>query len=173
MERQKSVNGTSTIFDFSSWIMYGQWDAANPQSTYRQPRCGNNTIYDITSASYNWAPIDNVSDGYKFPAHFRVRFQPGTKPFQQVSTQNPLLKSQHFLLQLSIWVLIVSQHDQYVACAVPVALSPHGFRFAIRHVFVGSRSKTTQFRLTSPMISQLFNKYLSDCKFDWRRSKRG
>ena len=44
----------------------------------------------------------SVSNGSKFPGRFRVRFQPGTEPLQRVSTQNPLLKSQHFLLQLSI-----------------------------------------------------------------------
>jgi len=36
-ERHPSVNGASTIFDLASWIIQGQWDAAYPQSTYRQP----------------------------------------------------------------------------------------------------------------------------------------
>ena len=48
------------------------------------------------------SPAPSVSNGSKFPGRFRVRFQPGTEPLQRVSTQNPLLKSQHFLLQLSI-----------------------------------------------------------------------
>jgi len=39
-------------------------------------------------------------------------------------------------LQLSFWALIVSRHDQYVDCAVLVALSPHTFRIAIRPIFV-------------------------------------
>jgi hypothetical protein len=44
----------------------------------------------------------SVSNGSKFPGQFRVRFQLGTEPLQWVATQNLLLKSQHFLLQLSI-----------------------------------------------------------------------
>jgi len=93
------------------------------------------------------SPGSNVSNRSKFPGQFRVQFQPGTELLQQVSTYNPLVKSQHFLLQWSIWVLIVSQHDEYVDCAVSVALSPPAFRFAIRQVFVESRSKTHQFGL--------------------------
>jgi len=31
-----SVNGVSMIFDLASWILYGQGNAANPQSTYWQ-----------------------------------------------------------------------------------------------------------------------------------------
>jgi len=38
--------------------------------------------------------------------------------------------------QISIWVLIVLWHDQYVDCAVLLALSPPVFRFAIRLTFV-------------------------------------
>jgi len=110
----------------------------------------------------------SVSNGSKFPGRFRVRFQPGTEPLQRVSIQNPLLKSQHFLLRLSIWVLIVSQHEQYVDCAVLVAPLPPAFRFAIRQVLVESRSKTRQFRWNSAFISQPLNEYQSD-----RKSARG
>jgi hypothetical protein len=42
----------------------------------------------------------------------------------------------HHLLQLSIWVLIVSWHAQYVDYAALVALPPPAFRFAIRLIFV-------------------------------------
>ena len=51
-----SVNRVSKMFDHASLIIYGQWNAANPQSTYQQPFCGKNTTYDIASASYNFAP---------------------------------------------------------------------------------------------------------------------
>ena len=44
----------------------------------------------------------SVSNGSKFPGQFWVRFQPGTEPLQRVPTQQPLLKRQHFLLQLNI-----------------------------------------------------------------------
>jgi len=91
-------------------------------------------------------PRDSVSDGSKCPGRFPVGFQPGTELLQQVSKQNLLLKRQYFLLQLTIWVLIVSQHDQYVDCAILVALSSPSLRFAIRQVLVGSQLKTHQFR---------------------------
>jgi len=111
----------------------------------------------------------SVSNRSKFPGRFRIRFQRGTEPLQWVSTQNPLLKSQHFLLQVSNSVLIVSQHDQYVDCAVLVALSPPGFRFAIQQVFIESRSKTRQFHLNSAFISQPLNEYQSDRKSETGR----
>jgi len=36
-QHPRSVNGASTIFEPASWILYGCWNAANPQSTHRQP----------------------------------------------------------------------------------------------------------------------------------------
>ena len=113
----------------------------------------------------------SASNESKFPAWFRVRFQPGTEPLQRVSTHNPLLKCQHFLLQLSIWVLIVSQQEQYVNCPDLVAPSPPAFRFAIRQVFVESRSKTRQFRFNSPFNLQPLNEYQSDRKSESGRWK--
>jgi len=52
-----------------------------------------------------------------------------------------------------------------------VAPSPPAFRFAIRQVFVESRSKTRQFRLNSAFISQPLNEYQSDRKFESGRWK--
>jgi len=57
-EHQRSNSVASTIFDLSSWIIQGQWDEANPQSTYWHPVCCKNTVYDITSAFHNWAPTE-------------------------------------------------------------------------------------------------------------------
>jgi len=48
----------------------------------------------------------------------------------------PTLRFQHLWLQLSIWVVIVSWHDQYVDCAVLTALSLPAFRSAIGLIFV-------------------------------------
>jgi len=73
--------------------------------------------------------------------------------------QKPGISSSPFCLQLSIWVLIVSQHDQYVACAVLVALSPPAFRIGIRQVFVESWTNTRQYRLQSAIISPPLNEY--------------
>jgi hypothetical protein len=108
--------------------------------------------------------VYSVSNGSKLPGQFRVRFEHGTEQLHRVSTHNPFLKSQHFLLELSISVLIISQHDQYVDCVGLVDLSPPGFRFAIRQVFVDSRSKTRQFCSNSAFISQPLNEYQSDRK---------
>jgi hypothetical protein len=47
------------------------------------------------------APERSVTNGSKCPVRIRVRFQLGTGHLQRVFTQNLLLKSKHFLLQLS------------------------------------------------------------------------
>jgi len=56
--------------------------------------------------------------------------------------QKPNISTQKLWLQLSIWVLIVSWHDQYVDCAVLTAVSPPTFRFLIRPLVLKSLSKT-------------------------------
>ena len=48
-----------------------------------------------------------------------------------------ILRFLQLSLQLSIWVLIVSWHDQYVHCAGLVAVSHPAFGCAIRLIFVG------------------------------------
>jgi len=55
--------------------------------------------------------IDSVTNGSKMLGWFRVQFRSGIGLLQGASTQNLLFKSQHFLFQLSIGVLIVSQHN--------------------------------------------------------------
>jgi hypothetical protein len=62
--------------------------------------------------------VVSVSNGFKFPVKFQVRFQTRTRPLQRVSTQTPCLKSYHVLLHLSIGVHIVSRHNLYVKYAV-------------------------------------------------------
>jgi hypothetical protein len=56
----------------------------------------------INSADALKVSTASVSNGSKFLVWFRVRFRPRTGPLQRVLTQNPLLKSEHLLLQLSI-----------------------------------------------------------------------
>jgi len=51
-------------------------------------------------------------------------------------TAVPFLRFLHHSLQLNIWVLIASWHDQYVDCAVLAALSPPAVRFAIGPILV-------------------------------------
>jgi len=139
------------------------WSKVDTKNSIHRVQHSLSTVYRIYSIIPR-STVASVSNGSKIAGRFRVRFYPGTEQLQRVSTQNPLLKSQHFLLQLSIWVLIVSQHVQYVDCAVLVAVSPPAFRFAIRQVFVESRSKTRQFRLNSAFISLPLNEYQSDRK---------
>jgi hypothetical protein len=83
--------------------------------------------------------------------------------------QKPGISCSEVWLQLSIWVLIVSQHDQYIDCAVLVTLSPPAFRFAIQQVFGESWSNTHQFHLIPGITSQPLNKYQSDYKFECSR----
>jgi hypothetical protein len=87
--------------------------------------------------------------------------------------QKPSISSSQVWLQLSIWVLIVSWHEQYVDCAVLAGLSPPDVRFAIRLVFVESLSKTRQLRAKYRLISQRFNECWSYRKSDsgrWQSS---
>jgi len=101
--------------------------------------------------------IPSVSNGSKIPVQCRVRFQPGTGPLQRVSTQNPLLKSQHFLLQLSIGVLIVSRHNLYVKYAVWFLLSSPVLRVAIGSIVVETRWKPGHCDVIFGLISQRLN----------------
>jgi len=43
-ERQRSVTGTSTIFDLASLMLYGRWNAANPPSTHWQRSSANRPV---------------------------------------------------------------------------------------------------------------------------------
>jgi len=61
--------------------------------------------------------------------------------------QKPGISTSQVWLQLSIWVRIVSWHDQYVNCAFSCALSHPTFRIAIWPILVESQSKPRKFRL--------------------------
>jgi len=127
----------------------------------------------------------SISIGSKFPGRFRVRFHlkpdcgnrsyhtknPDHLQMGRFYHQKPSISSSQFWLQLSIWVLIVSWHDQYVDCAVLAALSPPPPRIAIGPIFVGSLSKTRQFRVKYRVMSQGLNEYWSDRKSESRRWK--
>jgi len=118
-------------------------------------------------------PITSVNNRSKFPVRFRVRFRPGTGPLQRVSTQNPLLKSQHFLLQLSIWVLIISWHNLYMKYALWCPLSSPVLRFPIGPIVIESRWKPGPFGEIFGLISQRLNEYWSDRKSEngrWNRA---
>jgi hypothetical protein len=116
--------------------------------------------------------VPSVSNGSKVPVWFRVRVWPGTRPLQRVSTQNSLLKSQHFLLQSSIGVLIVSWHNLYVKYAVWCPLSFPVLRFAIGPILVESRWKPGHFGMYFGLISRRLNEYWSDRKSENGRRNR-
>jgi hypothetical protein len=80
----------------------------------------------------------SVSNRSKFPGRFLVQFWPGTRLLQRVSIQNLLFESQHFFLQLTIGVLIVSRHNLYLEYPVWCPLSSPVLRFAIRPIVVES-----------------------------------
>ena len=48
-------------------------------------------------------------------------------------------------LKVSIWVLIVSRHDQYVDCTILEAHSPPAYEFAMRLIFVASLCNHAKF----------------------------
>ena len=86
------------------------------------------------------------------------------KPFEMgwIYQQQPGICSKQFQFQFSIWVLIISQHDQWVDCAVLATLSPPTLRFAIGPIFVESLSKSHEFRFLFGLISHWLNQYQSD-----------
>jgi len=67
--------------------------------------------------------------------------------------QKPGISSWQFWLQLSISVLIISWHDQYIDCVLLAALSPPAVRLAIGPMIVESLSKTREFRIKYGVIS--------------------
>jgi len=122
---------------------------------------------------YLLSVVCSVSNGSKCPVRVRLRFRPGTGPLPRVSTQNPLLKSQHFLLQLSIWVLIVSWHNLYVKYAVWCPLSSPVLRFTIGPIVIESRWKPGHFGVIFGLISKRLNEYWSNRKSEsgrWNRA---
>jgi hypothetical protein len=87
----------------------------------------------------------------------------------QFSHQSPSIEISQFWLQLSIGVLIVSQHVQYVDHAVGAALSPPIAKFLIVPIFVESRKMTRQFRIKYLVTSQQLKEYWSYRKSEsWR-----
>jgi len=76
-------------------------------------------------------------------------------------------------LQLSIWVLIVSRHEQYVDCAVLTVLWPPTFRFVIRLIFVKWLRNTGSFEAKFAGFQLRLKEYWSDRKSEIGRWKRG
>jgi hypothetical protein len=111
----------------------------------------------------------SVSNWFDFPGWFWVRFRPRTRPLQWVTTQNPLLKSQHFFLQLSIRALIISQHNQYVKYAVGSRFSFPIFLFASGPIVVELRWKPSHFAQILGLLSKPLNEYRSGRKSETGR----
>jgi len=124
-----------------------------------EPRRAYRPAFGVTGISDGWYRSTSVSNGSKFPVLFRVRVRPTTAPLQWVSTQNPLHKSEHFLLHLSIGVLIVSRHNLFMKYAVRSPRSSPILRFAIGSIVVESRWKPGHFGVISGLISKQVNEY--------------
>ena len=93
----------------------------------------------------------------------------GPLQFGRFFHQKPGIRTSQLWLQLSIWVLIILWGDQYIDCAVLQAHSPPAFRYAIRPIFMESRSKTCEFRSEFALFSQPLNEYELDRKSEcWR-----
>jgi len=74
-------------------------------------------------------------------------------------------------LQLSIWVLIISWHSQYVNCSALAPLSPPCFKFVIRLIFVEWLWNNGWFWAKLAGFRSWLNEYLSDCKSESGRWK--
>jgi hypothetical protein len=88
--------------------------------------------------------------------------KPGSLQLGRFYHQKPGISKLKVWLQISIWVLIVSWHNQYIYCAVLCALSPPAVSFGIWPIIGESRSKTREIRLTYGVISQRFYEYWPD-----------
>jgi hypothetical protein len=106
----------------------------------------------------------NCCHGYYHTTTWTVAIGPVLPP-------QPDISKPHVSLQLSIWVLIVSWHDQYVNCAVSRPLPPPAFRFVIWTIFLESRLKTCEFCVKFGVISQWFYEYWLHCKSERGRWK--
>jgi hypothetical protein len=96
---------------------------------------------------------------------FVTQAEPRTVGFWPGSNQTavPDWRFAHHGLQLSIWVLIVSWHGEYVNCAIQCALSPPGFRFAIWPILIQSLWNNAQFQGKFRGIRSRLSEYWSNC----------
>jgi hypothetical protein len=113
-------------------------------------------LYDIRRSRYH---VATVSNGSNFPVWFWVRFRPRTQPLHHVSTQNLLLKSQHYLLQSSIGVLIVWRHNLYVKQTVWCPLPCSSLQFEMWSIIVVLRRKPGHFGVFFGSISHRLDEY--------------
>jgi hypothetical protein len=86
----------------------------------------------------------------------------------------PTLRFPHQCLQFSVWVLIVSWHDQYEDCAVRATLSPPAFTFAIPPIFIAWLWKMDKCYATLAGFWLRLNEHWSDPKSEiswWKSGK--
>jgi len=116
---------------------------------------------------YQWSQISGLFLGpiwiqYSTIATGLTTRQPGPWQLGWFYHQKPGISASQASLQWSIWVPIVSWHDQYVNCAVLYTLSPSTCRFAVQPIVVESQSKSHKFHFKFGVIMQRFCKYWSD-----------
>jgi len=77
----------------------------------------------------------------------------------------------HVWLQLSVWVLILLWHGQYVNCTVLCGLTPPAFRFVIRPILIALRWNHAKFHPKFAGFRSRLSEYWSDHKYERGRCK--
>ena len=126
----------------------------SPQSMRSRTRCISPPPRSgVTNRSrLGFGPEPNRLDGFYHTKTWTIEIGRVLPPQPGIST-TPLW------IKLSISVVIVLWHDQYIDYAVLRALSPPAFRYAIRLIFAESPSKTPRFRVHIALLSPPLNKY--------------
>jgi hypothetical protein len=120
-------------------------------------------IWNYASGSrQDYLLTGSFTNGSKLQVRFGVQFGPGTWALQRVFTQHTVFKSQNFLQEFSIWVLIVLQHNLYGKYAAWCPLSSSVFQLAIRPIVVQSWWIPGNFGMIFGLIPLRLNEYWSD-----------
>jgi len=91
-------------------------------------------------------------------------------------TNVPNIRFLQLWLQLSIWVLIISCHGQYLNCSSFAARSPPAFKYAIRPILFESLCNQETFHGTLAGSWSQLNEYLSHPKSEsarWQSDQNG
>jgi len=95
--------------------------------------------------------------------------KPGPLQLGRFYHPKPGISTSQVWLLLSIWVLIILWHDQYVDCSVLACHSLPAVKFAIRTIFIQSQLKIREIHMKYCVISQPLEEYWSDRKTECER----
>jgi len=145
-----------------------RWDRQPETQTNHLRRClvlatgPNSRVGSISGSTWNWTTAVGLTTWISW-----------TVEMGQFDNYKPDISWSQFRLQLCVWVLIVSWHEQYVYCAVWATLSLAAARMAIGRTLFGSILKLRKIHNNYGVISQRFNEYWSDCKSESGKWKSG